>query len=140
MMSFLIIVFVSTLSLIILFYPFYIEFNTETKIVTITFLNYFSLEFDPSFYRKKNSFKKITFFNLKKKQLFLILKSFKIIYLKIDVDTGNYPLNGIIYPFLFLASFIFNKKINVNFLGRNSLQIILKNNLARLSWAYFSSK
>jgi hypothetical protein len=134
------ILFVFSFLFILLFYPFYISFCTDTKKITFTFLNFFSIDYslNKNEITTSNPFKNL--FNLKTRLLFSIVKSFKITYLNVNLDTGNYPLNGILYPFFFLLSFFLNKNFSVNFNGKNTIKIIVKNNLARLSWAIISSK
>jgi hypothetical protein len=87
---------------------------------------------------KKNiSIQKRRFMTFRK--LVAILKSFKLKKCHISIDTGNMPLNGILFPVFFLIGRYLKKPIGINFIGENSVILHLENTLARILWAYFKS-
>ena len=80
-----------------------------------------------------NKQKKIKNKNIKKKRKrigikksILILKSFKVKKLLIDIDTGDYILNAKLFP---LVGFLNYKigKFNINFEGRNRMALYMQN-------------
>jgi hypothetical protein len=68
-----------------------------------------------------------------------LIISFKIRKCTIMIDTGNMPLNGILFPWFYLFSRRINKTVMINFTGNNSVILQLENSLARMLWAYFKS-
>ncbi len=68
-----------------------------------------------------------------------VMKSFKITHCNIKIDTGNMPLNGILFPCFYLFSIRTNKIIMINFWGENTVVLQLENSLARMLWAFFKS-
>lgn len=74
------------------------------------------------------------------KQIIAVLKSFKINRCSISIDTGNHQLNAFLYPLFYLVQVKTNKSIQINFINNNELILELENSLARMSWAYMSSK
>jgi hypothetical protein len=135
-----------TILLFVLFCPFYIEYRTDENKITLRLFYFLTIKHKLENYNsKKNTTDSLLkWFNRKRKLntrfLFKILQTFKLIHLNIKIDTGNYQLNGILYPLIFLMSFILKKNISINFNGTNVIHFIGKNNLARLSWAIISSK
>lgn len=79
--------------------------------------------------KKKFSFKKIK----------AVLKSFKISKCSISIDSGDMQLNGILWPVFYLFKVRSGKDFRINFIGENKIVLEVKNNLARMSWAYISS-
>lgn len=69
-----------------------------------------------------------------------IIRSFRIKKLFVDWDTGDIPLNGLLFPFFLLLSAKSGKHININFKGENKLILKLENNLARIIWAFIKTK
>jgi hypothetical protein len=65
-----------------------------------------------------------------------VIKSFKVKKLNIDVDCGDDPLNGILFPIFYWAKIKFNKNIAINFEGRVKFQLLIKNNAASMLLAY----
>jgi hypothetical protein len=68
-----------------------------------------------------------------------VLKSFKIKKCFITIDTGNMPLNGILFPWVYLLSIYIKKKVSINFSGQNIIILQIENSFARMLWAYFKS-
>lgn len=68
-----------------------------------------------------------------------IVKSFKVRECYISLDTGNMPLNGILYPWFYLLSYYFRKPIQINFYGEEVFIISIENNMARIALAYLKS-
>jgi len=73
------------------------------------------------------------------KKIFGVINSFRLKKCNISIDTGNMPLNGILYPLFYMLSNKINKKIGINFWGENLLIVRIENTLARMLWAYFKS-
>lgn len=68
-----------------------------------------------------------------------ILKSFQVKKCYIIVDTGDMPLNGILYPWFCLLSRYTGRDININFRGENAVLLKVKNSIVRVLWAYMKS-
>lgn len=68
-----------------------------------------------------------------------IVKSFKLTRCNIILDTGNMPLNGFLFPWFYLLSIKLNKVIGINFNGRNSCILQVKNSIAQMLWAYIKA-
>lgn len=90
---------------------------------------------------KTSNINKRKAFSLQKifKKTVSVLKSFKIKKCFITIDTGNMPLNGILFPWVYLLSIYMKKKVSVNFSGQNIIILQIENSLARMLWAYFKS-
>jgi hypothetical protein len=67
-----------------------------------------------------------------------VIKSFKVNYFYLTIDTGNMPLNGILYPLVYLLGVKIKQEVSINFIGRNVLKLQIENSLARVSRAYFA--
>jgi hypothetical protein len=63
-----------------------------------------------------------------------ILFSFRVKKFHMAIDTGNYALNGMLYPFCAV------KHVNINFVGNNELFLVVHNTAARILWAVIKSK
>lgn len=63
-----------------------------------------------------------------------LLRSFKLKKCCIQIDTGDMQLNGILYPAFYLISMRLQKQVAINFNGSNTIDIQLKNSLARILW------
>jgi len=68
-----------------------------------------------------------------------VLKSFRIDKCYLTFDTGNMPLNGILYPSLYLLSQRTNKTVMINFWEENEIILQIENSVARMLWAYIRS-
>jgi hypothetical protein len=66
-----------------------------------------------------------------------VLKSFHLNTCDISLDTGNMPLNGILYPIVYTISACYRKQITINFSGHNHVVVEVENNLARIIYAYY---
>ena len=143
------------------FAPFYLEINTVTNLYRIRFhyLVYLSFKIindelitvlKIGFWEKQillNDLRKIKknkpFKSLKTtdvvKKMKRVLKSFEMTRCIISIDTGNIALNGILYPLFCLITFYSKKEISINFENVNKIDLQIKNNLAKLTWAYIKS-
>lgn len=65
-----------------------------------------------------------------------VLRSFDIRECVINVDFGEVTTNGMLFPAAWLASRATGRQIEVNFLGHTILILKVRNNLARMAWAY----
>lgn len=68
-----------------------------------------------------------------------LINSFKINTFRVDLDTDNMKLNGMLYPVFYGISRYTGKHIMINFLGNNKIEIQIENNLARMIRAYIYS-
>jgi hypothetical protein len=78
--------------------------------------------------------------NVPIKRLIHVLKSFRVTTCYINTDLGDMQLNGILYPVFCWLSWYSGKPISINFTGRNEMMLELQNSMARMSWAWLSSK
>lgn len=69
-----------------------------------------------------------------------IIKSFKIKTFFVNIDTGNMPLNGKLYPLMFMLSRITGKTFRINFMRKTEVIITIQNNAFRLLRAYIMNK
>lgn len=86
---------------------------------------------------KESSYKKPVHEYIKKVRFFIT--SFNIKKCVILIDTGNMPLNGILFPWFYLLSIYTKKNISINFWGENIIILQMENSIARMLWAYFKS-
>lgn len=153
------------LCLYLLFSRFFIEIDTTTDLYRICFDRLTSVTFfflaDPlkaelrilgwksTYDFKRTETKKI---NIKKKKpqtyfsqksalgkITGIAHSFKVTRCFVTIDTGNMPLNGVLYPWFHLLSIRTGKNMAINFSGENIVILKAENSLARLLWAYIKS-
>jgi hypothetical protein len=68
-----------------------------------------------------------------------VIRSFKIEKFVFSVDTGNMPVNGILFPLFFWLGESSKKQISINFYDENVLKLRVENNLARMIRAYIRS-
>lgn len=87
--------------------------------------------------QKKSRNKKSFLFYIKKAKFFLLSFNFKKCF--ISIDTGSMPLNGMLFPWLYLLGIYTKKKISINFWGENIIILQIENSIARMLWAYFKS-
>ena len=73
------------------------------------------------------------------KKIWSVIKSFKINKCILNIDTGNMPLNGILYPLFAWLENRTEKPVAINFKGENVMVFETENNLARMLWAYIKS-
>lgn len=69
-----------------------------------------------------------------------VLKSFKVKRFYLDIDTNDYILNAYLYPAFFAIKQWKGLNIQVNFMGREEVDILIKNNLLRMGIAFFRNK
>lgn len=65
-----------------------------------------------------------------------IFRSFDISRFYLNIDSNNYFLNGMLYPWFYLAN-RFGLNISCNFKSQNELVLVVRNSLIRLAWAAF---
>lgn len=63
-----------------------------------------------------------------------MMRSFRVRKCFMAVDTGNYALNGMLYPFCT------TRYTHINFTGRNELVLVITNNAARVLWAVIKNR
>ncbi|TND01480.1 MAG: hypothetical protein FD123_4251 [Bacteroidetes bacterium] len=84
--------------------------------------------------RKPVPFRKIM------RMVIAVIRSFRVKQCYISIDTGNMPLNGILYPWFFLLSRRTGQNIMINFRGEETIVLRLQNSLGRIAWAMIKSK
>ncbi len=78
-------------------------------------------------------------FRMTFKHALKILKSFQIKKCFITVDTGDMPLNGILFPIVYGIKCWSKKDISINFLAETEVVLVIRNTLARTIRAVFSN-
>lgn len=68
------------------------------------------------------------------------IKSFKVRQFRLRVDTGDVQLNGLLFPLGYWLARRTGRPIDVNFTNNNELVIAIDNNVARLLWAYATTR
>ena len=68
-----------------------------------------------------------------------VLQSFKWDKCNVSLNTGDMPLNGILFPVVYLIAFLTGKNIRINFLDETSVELKIRNSLAGMSWAFLKS-
>lgn len=86
--------------------------------------------------KKKRSFK----LKHMPQRILAVLKSFSLKECYISIDTGNYPANGILYPWFYLLGAQTGKTIMINFWGENEIILTIKNSCARICKAFIMVK
>lgn len=91
---------------------------------------------------KDKPVKKKSAFKMKRlpQRMLSIIKSFSVRKCYVSIDTGNYPANGILYPWFYLLGAQTGKTIMINFWGENEIILTIKNSLARIAWAFLRAK
>ena len=115
---------------------------TELKILSWT-KNYLLLD------KKQNGCKKVMSKKDKRKtsivtkhvfkNVLSVFNSFTITQCQVSIDTGNMPLNGLLYPLFWFASRYVKHPVQINFKNENYICLQIKNNLARITWAYITA-
>jgi hypothetical protein len=72
-------------------------------------------------------------------RFFSVIKSFKIKKCFVNVDTGDMPLNGELYPMMYMLSSITGRTFKINFTGKTEVIITIKNNAFRMLMAYINN-
>lgn len=68
-----------------------------------------------------------------------VLRSFRVERCEISIDTGNMPLNGVLYPWVYLLRLRSGKNISINFSGEETVILRVRNTVARMLWAFIKS-
>jgi hypothetical protein len=66
-----------------------------------------------------------------KKNWLRVLRTFKVIKFRINVDTDNYLANSLLFPVAYFAQRN-GYQIGINYLGRQDVSVVLENRLARI--------
>lgn len=77
---------------------------------------------------------------LSMRQVAALLRSFSVNRFLLTTDTGNMPLNGMLYPWVYIISKRTGLDMSVNFTGENVLVLQIENNIARMLWAFIANK
>lgn len=67
------------------------------------------------------------------KKMVRILKSFRVRRFRVEIDTDDYVLNAYLFPVFHLLS---RGRLQINFNGRNDIQIEITNRIGRIAWAW----
>lgn len=70
------------------------------------------------------------------KKIMAVIRSFRVNKCIVNMDTGNIPLNGILYPAFLWLGHKTGKEITINFRDKNEIIFETENNIARMLWAY----
>lgn len=89
---------------------------------------------------EKSAPKKKSAFRLNRRQVFAIVSSFKVQKCIIKLDTGDMPLNGLLYPWFFMLGYKLGFTILINFHGQEIFVMEVQNRLARMLWALVKRK
>lgn len=66
-----------------------------------------------------------------------VFRTFKVKECMVNIDTGDMPVNGVLFPVFYAIQVWSGKMISINFLDENVIRLKIRNNLARILWAYF---
>lgn len=70
------------------------------------------------------------------RKMISVLKSFDVISYRINLDTGDYAVNGLFYPLIYFLGERRKKGFfRINFNGVNSIQLRLENRMYKIVWA-----
>ena len=70
------------------------------------------------------------------RKLWAVIKSFQVRQCRISIDTGDMPANGLLFPVFYWIGRWLNKPVSINFNDENIVILEVKNNMARMLWAY----
>lgn len=73
------------------------------------------------------------------KTILRMLKSCKICRSYIDLDIGDVVLSAQLYPLLAILGYYTGLNISLNFQGRQTVQLIVSNSLAKIGWIYLTN-
>lgn len=65
-----------------------------------------------------------------------VIRSFKVNKCYLNIDTGDMPMNGILYPCFYALSKLTGKTFKINFLDKNEIILEIENNFARILRAF----
>ena len=68
-----------------------------------------------------------------------VIRSFKIKKCFVNIDTGDMPLNGLLFPMMYTLSGITGKAFRINFFGKTEIVLTIKNNVFRMLRAYINN-
>lgn len=68
-----------------------------------------------------------------------VLRSFRLNTCTVSIDTGDMPMNGILFPFFYLLRLRTGKDISISFTGETVVVLQAENSIARMLWAYVKS-
>jgi len=94
----------------------------------------FSEKKTPAIKQGKKKTKRITF-----QKMIRVVRTFQVKKLFVTLDTGNMQTNGILYPMAYALRLSSGKNVSINFRGENKIILQIKNNAARILWAFIRS-
>lgn len=83
---------------------------------------------------RKNVRRRIPF-----RKVLAIIRSFKINKCRVIIDTGDMPVNGMLFPVCYWVSKASGRKVEVSFTGENVILLEIQNSMARMLSAYVRS-
>lgn len=72
-------------------------------------------------------------------KVWAVIKTFKVRRCEVNIDSGDDFFNGIFFPWMMLLGLHFRRNISMNFLGENKMVLEIKNNTARMLWAFLTN-
>jgi len=77
--------------------------------------------------------------NISVSTVIALIKSFRIKEFLLTLDTGNMPLNGLLFPAFQLLGKRFKQNISINFLNNNILILQIENKIAWILWVFIKA-
>lgn len=74
------------------------------------------------------------------RRVLAIIQSFKVEKCIVNIDTGDMPLNGKLFPVMYIFSELTGKTFHINFVGKIEVMFTIKNNAYNILKAYFKNK
>ena len=71
------------------------------------------------------------------RKVLAVIRSFKVNVCQVMMDTGDTPVNGMLYPVFYWLSAWSGKAFHVSFNDENTIKLQIENNIARILWAYW---
>lgn len=73
------------------------------------------------------------------KKIWAVLRTFRVRTFFVNVDTGDMPTNGILFPVLYGLSVWSRREFHINFVNQNVIRLEVRNSVARVLWAYLKT-
>jgi hypothetical protein len=73
------------------------------------------------------------------RKIWALTKSFRINKCDLSFDSGDMPMNGLLFPLFQWLSILTGKNIRINFWNENKIILEIENNFARIGWAFIKS-
>jgi hypothetical protein len=73
------------------------------------------------------------------RKIIAVLRSCKVKTCLVNVDTGDMPTNGFLYPVFYWLSIWSGKSLRINFMDENVIRLDIRNRIGRMMWAYIKA-